>query len=148
MIKWAGKKRNFIIKGSFPISLFVSLQHSGSALHAGEWEERERDMEETKHFDHKHRLSLRKEPDGLHCTAYLFNWNDGRTLYICSEGCSYALHQSCAMLSASQELQGLFHHHTHLPYIDSYVTISINPMCDTCREEYCDFTNYEDHFPL
>ena len=93
------------------LSLFISLQHSGFALHAGEWEERERerDMEEIKHFDHEHPLSLRKGPDWLHCTACLFNWNDDQTLYICSEGCSYAQHQSCEMLSASQELQSLFH---------------------------------------
>ena len=93
------------------LSLFISLQHSGFALHAGEWEERERerDMEEIKHFDHEHPLSLRKGPDWLHCTACLFNWNDDQTLYISSEGCSYALRQSCAMLSASQELQSLFH---------------------------------------
>ena len=132
------------------LSLFISLQHSGSALHAGEWEERERkrDMEEIKHFDHEHPLSLMKGPDWLHCTACLFN-----SMMI--RPCTFAArdvvtpctnHVQCFQLHKS--CKASFSHHTQLPYIDGYVTISINPMCDACREECCDFTNYKAHFPL
>ena len=59
--------------------------------------------------------------------------------YICSEGCSYAQHQSCEMLSASPELQSLFHP-PHTLTIHRQLRDDINLMCDACREEYCDFT--------
>ena len=134
------QKRQLVCEGIISgLSLLISLQHSGSAFQTGDWEEREKDMEEIKHFDHEHPLSLRKGPDWLHCTACLFNWNDGQTLYICSEGCSYAQHQSCEMLSASQELQSLFHP-PHTLTIHRQLRDDINLMCDACREEYCDFT--------
>ena len=135
------------------LSLFISLQHSGFALHAGEWEERERERE-------------RERYGGANILIMSIHYRWGRdligciALHACSTGmmikpCTLAArdvvtpcanHVQCFQLHKS--CKASFTHHTNLPYIDSYVTISINPKCDACREEYCDFTNYKAHFPL
>nr|POE66448.1 hypothetical protein CFP56_29295 [Quercus suber] len=67
-------------------------------------------MEEIKHFDHRHPLSLsnRKRDDWIKCEACR-DYCDGQT-YICSQGCEYyALHESCAKLP--EEVKSPFHPH-------------------------------------
>ena len=141
MIKWAGKKGNLSVKGSFPVCLSLLVSSTLVLLFKLEIGKRERKI--------WRRLNIlitsihyRWGRDLIGCIA-LHACSTGMMVrpctYICSEGCSYAQHQSCEMLSASQELQSLFHP-PHTLTIHRQLRDDINLMCDACREEYCDFT--------
>ena len=95
-------------------------------------------MEEIKHFDHLyHLLSLSnvKRADQILCEACR-EYCHGET-YICSKGCRYSLHESCAKLP--REVQSPFHL-TH-PLTLQRPRSSDRFQCNGCRDDM-DFSGF------
>ena len=104
-------------------------------------------MEKIKHFDHPHLLSLSNKTrnDEIHCEACSKDCV-GQT-YICSEGCRYGLHESCAKLP--QQLQSPFHK-PHPLTLQRLGSGDLTCFCDVCTHHCftgfifcCDKCNFE-----